>query len=141
MAAIAGSVLQTTFAAVSFAGAGFLFKMFDHNGYAAEMKRHNKSLEQLADAKEKFYENEVRQHDRIQQLQHQLELANQDMVATNKALDALAQIRSISFGERRFTREPTLDDFYKPSSEMHQYQQYASVAIGVGTVLLGSRLV
>lgn len=33
-----GALIQTTFAAVSFVGAGYLFKFFDHNGYTAEMK-------------------------------------------------------------------------------------------------------
>ena len=82
MTAIAGSFFQTTFAAISFAGAGFLFKMFDKNGYAEEMKRHNQALEELAKAKELFYENEVRQHDKIQELQRRVDEANEDMVAT-----------------------------------------------------------
>ena len=50
MTAIAGSVFQTTFAATSFAGAGFLFKMFDKNGYAKEIKRPNEAFESLAKA-------------------------------------------------------------------------------------------
>ena len=53
MLAIAGSIFQTTFAAISFAGAGYLFKIFDKNGYAAEMKRHNKALESLVCCKGK----------------------------------------------------------------------------------------
>ena len=42
MASLVGSFLQTTFAAVSFVGAGYLFKSFDKNGYESEIKRHNK---------------------------------------------------------------------------------------------------
>ena len=38
--------LQTTFAAVSFAGAGYLFKLFDSNGYEEEMKRHHLAVEE-----------------------------------------------------------------------------------------------
>ena len=38
MTSIVGSFLQTAFAAVSFAGAGYLFKSFDQNGYEAEVK-------------------------------------------------------------------------------------------------------
>ena len=38
MASIVRSLVQTTFAAVSFAGAGYLFKAFDKNGYGAEIK-------------------------------------------------------------------------------------------------------
>ena len=49
-----GGFLQTTFAAVSFAGAGYLFKFFDSNGYEKEMKRHNLAMEQLQKAKDEF---------------------------------------------------------------------------------------
>ena len=82
MASIVGSLLQTTFAAVSFAGAGYLFKAFDKNGYEAEIKRHNKALEVLAKAKELFYQNEVKERDRIQQLRQQLADANIDIENT-----------------------------------------------------------
>ena len=86
MALVAGA-LQTTFAAVSFAGAGYLFKMFDKNGYEEEMKRHNKAVENLAKAKEEFYEKEIKRHDRIQELRQQFADANTDVNETNKALD------------------------------------------------------
>ena len=56
MASVAGSIFQTTFAAISFAGAGYLFKAFDKNGYEQEMRR-------LAEAKERFYQNEVLKRD------------------------------------------------------------------------------
>ena len=110
MAAIAGSVFQTTFAAISFAGAGYLFKIFDKNGYAAEMKRHNKALENLAVAKEKFYENEVKQHDEIQLLRQQLEDANKDIEKTNQALDRLRQVRTITYNGKSYSRKPQLND-------------------------------
>ena len=61
MASIAGSLSQTTFAAVPFAGAGYLFWV----SIKTAMRRHNKALEDLSKAKELFYENEVKQHDRI----------------------------------------------------------------------------
>ena len=72
--------IQTTFAAVSFAGAGYLFKMFDKNGYEQEMKRHNKALEKLASEKEKFYEMEVRKHDRVQELRQKFSDANAELM-------------------------------------------------------------
>ena len=53
MASVVGGTLQTIFATVSFAGAGYLFKAFDKNGYEQEIKRHNRSLEKLAKAKER----------------------------------------------------------------------------------------
>ena len=43
-----GGFIQTTFAAISFAGIGYLFKVFDKNGYEAELKRHNRALQDLA---------------------------------------------------------------------------------------------
>ena len=51
--------LQTTFAAVSFAGAGYLFKLFDSNGYEEEMKRHDLAMEELEKAREEFNEKEI----------------------------------------------------------------------------------
>ena len=86
MASIVESLLQITIAAVSFAGAGYLFKAFDKNGYEAEIKRHNKALEELAKAKEAFYQNEVKEHDRIQQLRQQLADANIDIENTTELL-------------------------------------------------------
>ena len=93
MASLVRSFLQTTFAAVSFAGAGYLFKSFDKNGYEAEIKRHNKALEDLAKAKEAFYQNKVKQHDRIMQLRQQLADANKDIGETNRALEQLRQVQ------------------------------------------------
>ena len=59
MASLVGEFLQTTFAAVSFAGVGYLFKMFDKNGYEQEMKRHILAVEELQKAKEEFNKKEV----------------------------------------------------------------------------------
>ena len=81
--------IQTTFVAISFAGAGYLFKLFDKNGYEQEMKRHNRALQKLAFEKEEFYEMEVKKHDRVQELRQQLSDANTDINETNKALDEL----------------------------------------------------
>ncbi|CAB3980449.1 Hypothetical predicted protein [Paramuricea clavata] len=41
-------------------GAGFLFSHLNQNGYKEEVQRHNRALEELAAAKEKFYESEVK---------------------------------------------------------------------------------
>ena len=65
MATLFGGAIQTTFAAVSFAGAGYLFKSFDKSGYLDEVRRHNEALEDLAKSKEKFYESEVKRRDEI----------------------------------------------------------------------------
>ena len=53
--AVLAKAAQTVFAGLAFAGSGYLFKTIDKDGYAKEVKRHNKALEELAKAKEKFY--------------------------------------------------------------------------------------
>ena len=127
------SFIQTTFAAISFAGAGYLFKMFDKNGYGEEMKRHNLALEELGKQKEKFYEEEVRAHDREQQLRREIEDANADLNETNKALDNLAAVtRQYEALKARKRAEPRLDQYYTPSSYMRFYQSVAAAVLGIG---------
>ena len=48
------------------------------------MERHNHSLEQLAQAKQAWYEKEVARKDLIAELKEQLAEANQDINMTNK---------------------------------------------------------
>ena len=66
-----------------------MFKMFNKNGYSEEMKRHNRALEDLDRAKERFFEEEARSHDREQELRRELEDGDQ---------------------------EPRLDQYYRPNS-------------------------
>ena len=141
MASIVRSLLQTTFAAVSFAGAGYLFKAFDKSGYEAEVKRHNKALEELAKAKEAFYQNEVKEHDRIQQFKQQLAGANNDIEDRNRALAQLRQAQLIQYNGQIFDRESQLNDFYHPSDKMKEYQYITIGVVGVGTGYLVSRYI
>ena len=53
--------------------------------------------------------------------------ANADINETNKALDELRQIQSTKY------KEPQLNDFYKPSDEMKEYQYITSSVIGIST--------
>ena len=99
--ALVGGFLQTTFAAVSFTGAGYLFKMFDKNGYEKEMKRHNLTMDELQKAKDEFKEKEVKKYNRIQELSD----ANADINEINKSLDELRQIQSMKY------KKPQLNDF------------------------------
>ena len=124
--ALFASALQTTFAAVSFAGAGYLFKMFDSNGYEQEMK-HNLAVEELQKAKEEFNEKEIKRRGRIQELRQQLSDANADTNETNKALDELRKIQSMKY------KEPHLNDFYKPREEMKEYQYLTTGLIGISS--------
>ena len=106
MASIIGGMLQTAFAGLAFSGSDHFFKMLDKNGYEAEIKRHNKALEELAASKE------AKQCDRIQQLRQELSDANDDIEKTNKALDNLRQVQTINHNGKTFNREPHLSDFY-----------------------------
>ena len=46
--------------AVAFAGARYLFQHLNKTGYEAEMKRHNKAIEDLTTARETFYVQETK---------------------------------------------------------------------------------
>ena len=122
MASVAASGI---FNALAFAGAGFLFKSLDKNGYEDEMKRHNLAMEKLTAAKQKWYENQVAKKNEIDLLRQQLSDANADINKTNKALDDL---QKITYESKTFKREPHITDFYKPSDEMEEYQH---VAVGL----------
>ena len=146
MASVIGGMLQTAFAGLAFAGlafagSGYLFKIIYKNGYEQEMKRHNRALKQLAASKEKFYENKVKQHDRIQRLRQELADANEDLERTNKALDTLRRVQSIEYHGQTFNRELQLSDFYKPSKEMEEYQYIAIGSVGIGARYLISRYI
>ena len=128
MASLVAGALQTTFAAVSFAVAGYLFKMFDKNGYEQEMKRHNLAMEELQKAREEFNEKEIKRNDRIRELRQQLSDTNADINESNKALDELKQIQSTDMQSKY--KEPQLNYFYKPSDEMKEYQYLSTGIIG-----------
>ena len=128
------SFVQTTFAAISFAGAGYLFKMVDKNGYEKEMKRHNMALEKFNRDKERFYEEEVREHDREESLRREIQEANADMNRTNKSLDNLSAAKREYDTLRRSAelQEPRLSSYYTPSGDMRYYQSVVAVVAGVG---------
>ena len=129
------------FNALAFAGAGFLFQHLNKNGYEGEMKRHNKALEDLAKARELFSENEIRERDRIQKLRQELSDVNADISHTNRSLELLRKIRTVTCNGTKFTEEPKLENFYKPSPEMEKYQVIVGVAIGVGVGYLIYRVI
>ncbi|CAB3987043.1 Hypothetical predicted protein [Paramuricea clavata] len=128
-------VVGGLFNAVAFAGAGFLFSKLSHSGYEGEMKRHNKALEKLAKAKEKWYESQVEKKNRIAILRQELANAKSDMEVTNHALDSLRKAQ-----EELTNKEPTIHDYYKPSSEMEEYQQITIGILGLGSGFIITRL-
>ena len=136
---MAGMVIGGLFNAFAFAGAGFLFSKLNHSGYKDEIKRHNLALEQLSIAKQKWYEKEVARKNDIEVKRHQLIEANMDIKTTNKALAQYSKaLREVE--ERSRHDEPTLNDFYKPSKEMKEYQALTMAAAGLSSGLVGHRV-
>ena len=122
-------VVGGLFNAFAFAGAGFLFSKLNHSGYKDEIKRHNLALEHLSEAKQKWYEKEVARKNEIEAKRRQLADANADINITNKALASLSkaleyQINKLEL-EASEASEPNLNDYYKPSKEMEEYQALA----------------
>lgn len=79
------------------------FAKLNHSGYVAEIKRHDKAMEDLSKGKA-WYENEIYQKDRIQQLREELSDANVDINQTNKALDELRKIQTVEYNGLTFLR-------------------------------------
>ena len=125
--------------AFAFARAGFLFSKLNHPGYQDEIKRHNLALEELSRAKQKWYEKEAARKNDIELKRHQLIEANKDLETTNKALAQLSGALREAEAVRR-NDMPTLNDFYKPSKEMKEYQALTMAVAGLGTGLVGHRI-
>ena len=87
-----------------------------------EIKGYNLAIEELSKAKEKWYEEQVNQKEKIEMLRQQASDANGDINTTNHALEEL----------RKITREPTIEGYYKPSEEMKEYQLISASAMRLG---------
>jgi hypothetical protein len=129
-------VVGGLFNAVAFAGAGFLFSKLNHSGYEGEMKRHNEAQEKLAIAKEKWYERQTEKKNKITLLRQELIDAESDMKKTNSALDSLRMAQE----ELTLDKKPTIHDYYKPSSEMEEYQQITIGIMGLGAGFIITKL-
>ena len=57
---VGGTVFSSVISAIAFTAGSWAFSKIDHKGYLEESKRHNEALEKLTEAKEKFYEEQVR---------------------------------------------------------------------------------
>ena len=136
---MASMVVGGLFNAFAFAGAGFLFSKLNHPGYKEETKRHNLAMEELSRAKEKWYEKEAARKNNIELKRQQLIEANKDNKITNKAL--VEYNNAVAKAEAEILQNmPTLNDFYKPSKEMKEYQALTMAAVGLGTGLVGHRI-
>ena len=132
-------VVGGLFNAFAFAGAGYLFSKLNHNGYKDEIKRHNLALEHLSKAKQEWYEEEVSRKNKIEEKRHQLVEANKDINVTNASLKALDHLNRI-MEKRSLEREPTLNNYYKPSEEMEAYKVLTMAAAGIGSGLVGYKI-
>ena len=136
---MAGMVVGGLFNAFAFEGAEFLFSKLNHSGYKDEIKRHNLALEQLSVAKQKWYEKEVARKNDIETKRHQLVNANMDIKITNKALLDLSRYSEVSEA-RSESNKPSLNDYYKPSKEMEEYQTLTMTVVGLGSGLAGYKV-
>ena len=137
---MAPTIGESLFPAVAFSGAGYFSHLLDKGGYSSEMKRHNQAMENLSKARETWYEEEIKKKDEIAKKRQELLSANADLSTVDKALEALRKITVIftenSGRKRTFTRRPELRDFYKPSTEMRNYQNFAMGVVGVCSGLI-----
>ena len=136
---MAGMVVGGLFNAFAFAGAGFLFSKLNHSGYKDEIKRHNLALEQLSHDKQRWYEKEVARKNEIEAKRHQLADANVDINITNKALLSLSKALEYQINklELEGKPEPNLNDYYRPSKEMEEYQAITIAIVGLGSGFVG----
>ena len=130
------TVFGGLFNAFAFAGAGFLFSKLNHTGYEKEIKRHNLAMEKLARSKEKWFEKQEERKQEIQKLKQQAVEANEDINQTNKSLENLAKVLNrVKYLENEYVAsneaEPKLEDYYKPSQEMKEYQNILFLIVGL----------
>ncbi len=123
---VAGGV----FNAFAFAGAGYLFRMINKDGYAEEIKRHDLAMEQLAIAKQKWSQKEIEQRDKQRELHQERIDVNEDFSNINKSLKNYKKVNDlvIEYNGKKFTSKSHIWNFYKPSSEM---EEYMTLAIGM----------
>jgi chromosome segregation ATPase len=135
---MAGTVAGGLFNAFAFAGAGYLFKMSDKNGYAEEAKGHNMAMENFTAEREKYLEQVTNRRNKIAQLREELAEANSGIKSTNQSLELVRRINKLT--NESPPRRPQLSSHYKPSPEMEEYMTLFGVlaggAIGGATYLL-----
>ena len=133
---MASVVAGGLFNAIAFAGAGYVFHKLNKNGYEKEMKRHNEAMEKLSEEKEKWYEKTVEKKNKIALLRQKLLDANKDLDRGNEALHNLRT----AMEELNEDKEPTINDYYKPSDEMKMYMNVVTGVIGSVSGFLVTKL-
>ena len=98
------------------------------------METHNKALEDLAKAKQAWNEREVARKNRIAKLRLELGDANKDSEETNRVLKFLKKASSVD-------TQPTIHNFYEPSSEMKKYQDLTIGTLGLAAGTVGAAII
>jgi Skp family chaperone for outer membrane proteins len=125
---MASAVAGGLFNAFAFAGAGYLFKYFDKNGYAEEAKRHNLAMEKLTAEREKYIEQVTNRKNKLAQLREELAEANSDIKSTNQALELVRRINELT--SKPQPKQPQLSSHYSPSPEMEEYMTLFGLLAG-----------
>ncbi len=134
-------VADGIFNAFAFAGAGYLFKMINSDGYGKEIKRHNLAMEQLARARQEWNQKEIEQRAKRAKLRQERSDANEDFKEINKSLKDYKKVTTLVFDGNKFTREPHIWDFYNPSDEMKEYMTLAVGTIGLVGGWTGEKII
>ena len=113
--------------ALAFSVGGWLMSKIDKPNYLAETRRHNEAIEALTQAREKFIEEETQRKDHLAKLKRELAEANQDEIATNRALDILKSFERTNPP----LSPPLLQDFYEPGEEQKKYNTIAAVFLAL----------
>ncbi len=124
----------------AFAGAGYLFKMINSDGYGEEIKRHNLAMEQLARARQEWNQKEIEQRRKQLELRQERSDANEDFKEINKSLKDYKAI-TLVFDGKKITHEPHIWDFYNPSDEMKEYMTLAIGTIGLVGGWTGEKII
>ena len=96
---------------IAFTGAGELFRMFDKNGYAEEMKRHNLAQEQLNKATAEWEQHRKQTIDYVNlqlQKEHQ---ASIDFQSVDNALDYYNELHPLD--KVSVWNRPVLNEYYQ----------------------------
>ena len=105
---------------LAFTGSGYLFKSFDKNGYAAEIKRHDLAQEKLQKATTEWEEHRKQMIDYANLKLKSQHNANIDFQKADNALLLYNELHPTQKLEIR--KKPELKDYYTPSKEMKNYE-------------------
>ncbi len=123
----------------AFAGAGYLFKIINREGYGDEIKRHNLAMEQLTSAQQAWNQKEIEK--RIRKLQQEHTNTNADLNKINKSFKKYKKVMEIVHNGRKFSRKPHIWDVYTPSEEMREYMTIAIRTMGLIGGWTGGKLI